>query len=68
MGNPENADNKNTDLLSKHTKEKQAHLASRHNETNAVMPFWSSFGEMIIPKVSIDHQGFAGRNNHPHGW
>lgn len=69
MGNPdwENVDNKNTDLLSKHTKEKQAHLASRHNETNAVMPVWSSFGEMIIPKVSIDHQGFAGTITHTDG-
>lgn len=60
-------DNKNTNLLSKHTISKQAHLASSHNETNVVLPFWSSFGGMSIPKVSIDHQGFAGTITHMDG-
>lgn len=48
-------------------KKKQAHLASRHYETNAVLPFWLSFGGISIPKVSIDHQGFAGTITHMDG-
>lgn len=31
------------------------------------MPFWSSFGEVSIPKISIDHQGFAGTITHMDG-
>lgn len=62
----QNVDNKNTDLLSKHTI-KQAYLASHHSETNAVLPFGSSFGSMSIPKISIDHQGFAGTITHMDG-
>jgi len=63
-------DNKNTDLLSKHTlkkkRKKQTHLASGHNEKNR----WRSgrvFGGMSMPKVSIDHRGFR-RSDRPHGW
>lgn len=49
------------------TQLKQAHLTSRHNETNVVLPFWSSFGGASVPKVSIDHQGFAGAITHVDG-
>lgn len=59
-------DYKKTNLLSTSTI-RQAHLASLHIETNAVLPFWSSFGGLIIPKVSIDHHGFAGTMTHTDG-
>lgn len=52
----------------KRNESKQALLAGGHTEAKAIGHSGGSFGGGVsIPKVSIDHQGFAG-DNHPHGW
>ena len=49
------------------TQKKQAHLTSSHNVANLVLPFWLSLRGASVPKVSIDHQGFAGTITHMDG-
>lgn len=49
------------------THSKQAHQEKLSHWDQAALPLWSSFGGMSIPKVSTDHQGFAGTITHMDG-
>lgn len=50
------------------TQEKASTSSKVSQRANANLPlWWSSFGGMSIPNVSIDHQGFAGTITHMDG-